>query len=158
MYQISAEVIVDGHVTDSIEKCFGFRQIELIRQPDSVGESFYFRVNGIDIFAGGSCWIPADSLLTRVAQKDYREWLALVRNGNQNMIRYYLTSPSLSIADDVVIESGVEASMRMTYSTTFVTSLEYLSGKISCLRAEIIPRIHPSSRASTRKHVTIADD
>jgi beta-mannosidase len=35
-----------------------------VQTPDSVGKTFYFRVNGVDVFCGGSDWIPADSFVS----------------------------------------------------------------------------------------------
>ncbi|KFZ11421.1 hypothetical protein V502_07551 [Pseudogymnoascus sp. VKM F-4520 (FW-2644)] len=48
---------------DSLQKRFGIRKIELVQQPlrDQEGSSFFFRVNGVPIFAAGSCWVPLDS-------------------------------------------------------------------------------------------------
>jgi beta-mannosidase len=70
-------------------KYIGFRKAELIQNKDAVGTSFYFRINNVDIFVGGSCWIPADSLLTQISPERYREWLQLAATGNQTMIRVW---------------------------------------------------------------------
>lgn len=69
----------------------GFRRCELIQKPsDSVeGTSFYFRVNKVDVFAGGSCWIPADSFLSRISSQRYRNWVQLMIEGNQTMVRVW---------------------------------------------------------------------
>ncbi|KAK4119515.1 glycoside hydrolase family 2 protein [Parathielavia appendiculata] len=67
----------------------GFRKVELIQENDQYGQSFYFRVNGEDIFAGGSCWIPADSFFPRVTPDRYRQWIEILAEGNQNMIRVW---------------------------------------------------------------------
>ncbi|KAI0484138.1 family 2 glycosyl hydrolase [Xylariaceae sp. FL0804] len=67
----------------------GFRQVELVQEDDEFGKSFFFRVNGIDVFCGGSCWIPADSFLSRVSAEQYFGWIRLVAEGNQNMIRIW---------------------------------------------------------------------
>jgi beta-mannosidase len=67
----------------------GFRKVELIQEDDEFGQSFYFRINGVDIFSAGSCWIPAYSFLPRVTPQRYREWMELLAEGNQNMIRVW---------------------------------------------------------------------
>jgi beta-mannosidase len=67
----------------------GFRKVELIQETDRFGQSFYFRINGVDVFSGGSCWIPADSFLPRIAPQQYRDWMELLAEGNQNMIRVW---------------------------------------------------------------------
>ncbi|KAK3682092.1 glycoside hydrolase family 2 protein [Podospora appendiculata] len=67
----------------------GLRKVELVQEKDSHGQSFYFRVNEVDIFAGGSCWIPADSLLSRMTPERYRDWIAVLAEGNQTMVRVW---------------------------------------------------------------------
>jgi beta-mannosidase len=40
----------------------------------TVGKTFYFRVNGVDVFCGGSDWIPADSFVSAedITRRDVR--------------------------------------------------------------------------------------
>jgi beta-mannosidase len=70
----------DAPVVEKSKK-FGIRTAEVIQQPDKHGKSFFFRVNGMDVFCGGSCWIPADSLLTNVTAERYRKWIELMVEG-----------------------------------------------------------------------------
>lgn len=87
LYEITA-MIDDGHGDLAIvSRKIGIRKGELIQRPDEVGKSFFFRINGIDVFCGGSNWIPADSFLPRVTDERYREWLELLVAGNQIMAR-----------------------------------------------------------------------
>ncbi|KAI0830456.1 glycoside hydrolase family 2 protein [Hypoxylon sp. FL0890] len=74
---------------DEKSKYIGFRRAELIQEKDEFGKSFYFRINQIDIFAGGSCWIPADSLLSRISAGGYHDWMKLMVEGNQIMLRIW---------------------------------------------------------------------
>ncbi|KAG7286421.1 hypothetical protein NEMBOFW57_008731 [Staphylotrichum longicolle] len=67
----------------------GFRKAELIQDKDQFGQSFNFRINGVDIFSGGSCWIPADSFLPQTSPQCYRDWMQLLAEGNQNMVRVW---------------------------------------------------------------------
>ncbi|ORY04971.1 family 2 glycosyl hydrolase [Clohesyomyces aquaticus] len=76
-------------VISQCTKTIGFRKAELIQDTDAHGTSFYFRINNADIFAGGSCWIPADSFVTRLTPSDYRDWIKLAAEGNQIMIRVW---------------------------------------------------------------------
>lgn len=90
-------VIAELHVGDgdnarpahSISHRTGFRTSELIQKPDASGKSFYFRINGIDIFCGGSDWIPADSFTPRISQERYRSWLQTLVDGHQVMVRVW---------------------------------------------------------------------
>ncbi|CAM1502503.1 Fc.00g044870.m01.CDS01 [Cosmosporella sp. VM-42] len=89
LYDVSVEIVKDGIVLDTWTKKTGFRRSELVQDNDSHGQSFYFRVNNIDVFCGGSCWIPADSFLPRISAERYREWLQLMIQGNQIMTRVW---------------------------------------------------------------------
>jgi beta-mannosidase len=46
-------------------------------------------VNGVEVFMGGSNWIPADNFLTTISDERYRKWLTLLRDGGQNMVRIW---------------------------------------------------------------------
>jgi beta-mannosidase len=70
-------------------KFIGVRRCELVQEQDDFGKSFYFRINNIDVFAGGSCWIPADSFLTTISKTRYYDWIKLLVEGNQSMIRIW---------------------------------------------------------------------
>ncbi|KAI1745507.1 family 2 glycosyl hydrolase [Xylaria scruposa] len=74
---------------DTLSKMIGFRRAELIQREDEFGKSFFFKINGEDVFCGGSCWIPADSFLSHIPEQRYRDWVSLVYEGNQNMIRVW---------------------------------------------------------------------
>jgi beta-mannosidase len=73
----------------TISRSFGSRKAELIEVGNLHGRSFYFRINNVGIFCGGSCWIPADSFLTRLTREDYRAWIKLAADSNQNMLRVW---------------------------------------------------------------------
>ncbi|KAI0422464.1 family 2 glycosyl hydrolase [Xylaria grammica] len=74
---------------DTRSKMIGFRRAELIQQKDEFGKTFFFRINGNDVFCGGSCWIPADSFLSQIPEQRYRDWVKLLYDGNQNMVRVW---------------------------------------------------------------------
>ncbi len=89
-YRLTATVIRGSErELDSHSKLIGLRRCELVQEKDKFGKSFYFRVNNIDIFATGSCWIPADSFPSRVSEQRYRDWIRLTVEGNQVMIRVW---------------------------------------------------------------------
>ncbi len=81
-------VTVGTAVAQTIRKQVGLRVVELVQDDDEWGRSFYFRINGVPMFAKGSNWIPADSL-HRVSDEHYRDLLQSAADGNQNMIRVW---------------------------------------------------------------------
>lgn len=88
LYTVTATALLDGITLHQATRRTGFRQGELVQKPDAVGKSFYFRINGVDVFCGGSDWIPADSFTPRISEEKYRKWLELLVDGYQVMIRY----------------------------------------------------------------------
>ncbi|KAI5480231.1 glycoside hydrolase family 2 protein [Pseudohyphozyma bogoriensis] len=92
LYTITATISdAGGRVLDSVSKRIGFRRLRVVQEPlvDEPGTSFYFEVNGVPVFCGGSNWIPIDSFLTNATTERYRNWLELLVAGNQNMIRVW---------------------------------------------------------------------
>ncbi|KAH8697483.1 glycoside hydrolase superfamily [Talaromyces proteolyticus] len=89
LYYIDGEVFTNDKAVHLLARRVGFRRAELIQEADIYGKAFYFRVNGIDIFAGGNCWIPADSCIPRLSAERYRQWIRLMVEGNQIMTRVW---------------------------------------------------------------------
>lgn len=89
-YKLTARITDStGKQLDVLSRLTGFRRTALIQEPDAYGKSFYFRVNNIDVFGGGSCWIPADSYLAQISAQRYHDWIKLMADGNQVMIRVW---------------------------------------------------------------------
>jgi beta-mannosidase len=89
LYKVTAKAIIDAVDVHEMTRSTGFRKSELIQKKDTIGKSFYFRVNDIDVFCGGSDWIPADSFTPRVTEEKYRKWLDMMVDGYQIMIRIW---------------------------------------------------------------------
>ncbi|KXA93696.1 glycoside hydrolase family 2 [candidate division MSBL1 archaeon SCGC-AAA259E19] len=81
--------ISDGEEEHKMTKKIGLRQVELVREPDEEGESFFFKVNGVPIYAKGANWIPADSFYGRMSPDRYEDLLRSALEANMNMIRIW---------------------------------------------------------------------
>ncbi|XP_070394202.1 beta-mannosidase-like isoform X2 [Dermacentor albipictus] len=91
LYQLNVTMSIDDELCDKMIK-FGFRTVEL--QEDAIdgvdeGAKFYFRINGVPIFAKGSNWVPADIFPERVTEEYVRELLQSAKDANMNMIRVW---------------------------------------------------------------------
>ena len=80
----------EGNIINFRKEKIGIRDIQLIRKADEWGESFYFQLNGIPIFAKGANWIPIDSFIPRgkrvgLIQRNIENAL----KANMNMIRVW---------------------------------------------------------------------
>ncbi|KAF1811736.1 putative beta-mannosidase [Eremomyces bilateralis CBS 781.70] len=89
LYDVEATLYEGDDVIHSTKKRTAFRKAELVQQPDDIGKSFFFRINGVDVFCGGSNWIPADSFTPRISEHRYRKWLSMMVRGYQTMIRIW---------------------------------------------------------------------
>jgi beta-mannosidase len=91
LYIIRARLMSGNDEVDVCSKQIGLRKARVAEKPlqNSLGTSFYFEINNIPIFCGGSNWIPADSFLTRVEEGKYRQWLQMLIQGNQTMVRIW---------------------------------------------------------------------
>lgn len=69
--------------------CFGVRTVELINEPDSIGTSFYFKLNNSPIFIKGANYIPQDVFLSRVTPKHYERLIIAAKEANFNMLRVW---------------------------------------------------------------------
>ena len=84
----------------------GLRSVELRRDADAMGSSFYFVVNGIPVFAKGANTIPFDMFQPRVSKAQLRRVLELAKNANMNMLRswgggYYEGEDYYDLADEL---------------------------------------------------------
>ena len=56
---------------------------------DSIGTSFYFKLNGKPVFMKGANYIPQDMFLPRVTNQQYEKLLSDVKEANINMLRVW---------------------------------------------------------------------
>jgi beta-mannosidase len=78
-----------GGSTDEAVVRYGIREVKLVREPDEYGESFFFSVNGLPVFAKGANYIPQDNFLTRVDTVRYEKLIRSVAEANMNMLRVW---------------------------------------------------------------------
>ncbi|MDR1758759.1 MAG: glycoside hydrolase family 2 protein [Bacteroidales bacterium] len=71
------------------EMLVGLRSLKLVKKPDTSGETFYFELNGVPIFAKGANYIPCDNFLPRVTPAIYEKTIADAKNANMNMLRVW---------------------------------------------------------------------
>ena len=91
LYTLKATLLDGKDEVDTATKRIGLRRVELAQRPlkDQPGTSFFFEVNHVPIFCGGSDWIPADNFIPRISKQRYYDWVKLVADGNQFMIRVW---------------------------------------------------------------------
>ena len=89
LYQVEVTILKD-EVIEVVTQHIGLRDIRLVRKPDKWGETFYFLLNGIPLFAKGANWIPVDSFIPRGKKLGlYSMNLNYAKRANMNMIRVW---------------------------------------------------------------------
>lgn len=89
LYNINARLFFQGNLMHEVAKTIGIRKVELVQEKDSIGKSFKFRVNGIDMFMKGSNYIPGDNILTDVTSERYEKVIKSATDANMNMLRVW---------------------------------------------------------------------
>ncbi|WYZ44630.1 hypothetical protein EsH8_VII_001066 [Colletotrichum jinshuiense] len=91
LYTVTATLLGGDDEVDSVSKKIGIRKVELVQRPlkEQPGTSFFFQVNNVPIFCGGSDWIPADNFIPRISKERYYDWIRLLADGNQFMVRVW---------------------------------------------------------------------
>ena len=106
LYRYELEVLQDKTAVAKLAARTGLRSVELRRDPDEKGRSFYFLVNGIPVFAKGANTIPFDMFQPRVTRAQLRRVLESARDANMNMVRswgggYYENDDFFELADEL---------------------------------------------------------
>ncbi len=89
LYDLEVRLTAGGKEVDSSRRRVGFRRIELAREPDERGETFFFRVNGYPVFCKGANWIPDDIFLPRVTRESLARTLAMAGAAHMNTLRVW---------------------------------------------------------------------
>lgn len=89
LYNFTVRILNHSQPVAEQSRHIGFRTIEVVNEKDAHGESFYFRVNGIPMFAKGANYIPSDVMLPAVTAERYNKLFRDIREANMNMIRVW---------------------------------------------------------------------
>ena len=89
LYDLDVAVLGGEQVVARKHQRVGLRTIRVVKEKDADGESFYFEVNGVPMFAKGANYIPPDALLPDMTTERYRELFRNVREANMNLIRVW---------------------------------------------------------------------
>jgi beta-mannosidase len=106
-YEFHATLTGAG-LSDHINARTGLRSVELRREYDKIGQSFFFLINGKPVFAKGADVIPFDSFAPRVTPAQHRQILQSAVDAHMNMVRewgggYYESDDFYDIADELGI-------------------------------------------------------
>lgn len=88
LYNIKGQLLIGKRITEKSAR-IGIRTLELVRDKDKNGTSFYFRLNGVPVFMKGANYIPNDIFEARVTDEMYRNVIHTAKISNLNMLRIW---------------------------------------------------------------------
>lgn len=80
----------DHHKTlDTKKICTGIKTVQLVQDPDQVGSSFYFKVNGVPMYVKGANYVPEEMIETWIKSEKTLKLLKMAQGAHFNMLRVW---------------------------------------------------------------------
>jgi len=89
LYNFQFMVENENNLVDIKNEKIGIRSLEVIRDKDEHGKSFYVKLNGVPVFMKGANYIPQDNFQSRVDRDDYEFIIKSAAEANMNMLRVW---------------------------------------------------------------------
>ena len=89
LYHFAVKLIKEKKILDESIVRTGIRTIEVVNKKDDIGESFYFKLNGVPVFIKGANYIPQDNFIPRLTADDYKELIMQAKESDFNMLRVW---------------------------------------------------------------------
>lgn len=89
LYHATLSIKQHGKAIDQRSVSVGLKHLELVRQKDAFGESFFFRLNGKPVFMKGANYIPQHSFVSELKNSNYETIVRLAKEANMNMLRVW---------------------------------------------------------------------
>ncbi len=89
LYHFNIQLFDEKQAIDSHTLNIGLKTIELVKEKDNKGESFYFKLNGTPVFMKGANYIPQSSFPGSVSDNEYKKIISDAKSANMNMLRVW---------------------------------------------------------------------
>ncbi len=89
LYTVEVHMKKGNSHLQSLNTRIGVRTLELVREKDSIGHTFYFKLNGVPVFMKGANYIPSDIFTTRNTNSNYKRVVDDAVEANMNMLRIW---------------------------------------------------------------------
>ena len=89
LYDFEVRLKMDGKVLDSRKFKSGIRTFEMVDEPDSIGREFYFKVNGVPMYAKGANYVPEEMIETWIKPENTLRLLKSAKDAHFNMLRVW---------------------------------------------------------------------
>ena len=89
LYDFEITLKNNDKVLDSKKVLTGVKTIQLVQEPDVVGFSFYFKVNGVPMYAKGANYVPEEMIETWIDPNHTYKLLKMAQDAHFNMLRVW---------------------------------------------------------------------
>ena len=89
LYDFEVRLLKGGKVLDSKTFKSGVKTFEMVDEPDSNGRAFYFKVNGVPMYAKGANYVPEEMIETWINADNTLHLLRQAKDAHFNMLRVW---------------------------------------------------------------------
>jgi len=86
LYRISVEMLYSGTVLDQFTCSYGIRDLQVQQKVEDGSHRFIFVLNGVELFARGTNWVPVSSFPSGAKDVTYTRLLNLAHDAGMNML------------------------------------------------------------------------
>ena len=89
LYDFEVNLKNDSKCLDFREIKTGVKTVQIIQEPDEKGFSFYFKVNGVPMYAKGANYVPEEMIETWINPENTLKLLCMAQEAHFNMLRVW---------------------------------------------------------------------
>ena len=89
LYDYEIQLKINGKLLDAKKIQTGIKTVQLVQEPDEVGSSFYFKVNGVPMYAKGANYVPEEMIETWINPDNTLKLLHMAQEAHFNMLRVW---------------------------------------------------------------------
>lgn len=132
LYDFEVRLLDGDKLLDSKTIRTGIKTIEMVDEPDSIGRAFYFKVNGVPMYAKGANYIPEEMIETWMNANNTLNLIREAKEAHFNMLRVwgggvYPSDDFFNICDSLGIlvwEDFMYAGSMYPYDEFFLENVE----------------------------------
>ena len=89
LYGFEIQLKKDGKLLDAQKITTGIKTVQIVQEPDEKGFSFYFKVNGVPMYAKGANYVPEEMIETWIDPAKTVRLLQMAKEAHFNMLRVW---------------------------------------------------------------------
>ena len=89
LYDFEIRLKSSDKVLDSKQIKTGVKTVQIVQEPDAKGFSFYFKVNGVPMYAKGANYVPEEMIETWIKPENTQKLLKMAQEAHFNMLRVW---------------------------------------------------------------------